>query len=373
MPSFDTSGISNDKFTAGGLEGAVRQQAGEALREDGLLRLARLGGRDDVLLAAGRLMSSLRQHRDADPDGLTVIRDTGRHSGRPGFAGLGRGALALHTECTQHPDPPRLLLLACARAGDSGGETLLVDGRAVLAELTVQHPGAIEAFSAERAAYFGGSSGRFAPVFQQLPAGRWQLRLRQDDLARFSPEAQAHLPALRQAIDRNTRRLRLAPGQGVVLDNHRLLHGRTGFSGERLILRALGDPAPALGLGTGFLQSCSPASLLVSHEGSAGASADSLALGGQPSLDPRHRRPTDSWRCGAHPRPGSRSRKGNPQGGATMAQMIPAETKATTAVVSGDEFDLDVRTVETADAASLQVLTDDGCGSTCGACTTGVH
>ncbi|MFF2548149.1 FxLD family lanthipeptide [Kitasatospora sp. NPDC058063] len=56
-----------------------------------------------------------------------------------------------------------------------------------------------------------------------------------------------------------------------------------------------------------------------------------------------------------------------------MAQMIPAETKATTAVVSGDEFALHVRTVETADAASLQVLTDDGCGSTCGACTTGVH
>ncbi|MFJ7911967.1 FxLD family lanthipeptide [Kitasatospora sp. NPDC096204] len=56
-----------------------------------------------------------------------------------------------------------------------------------------------------------------------------------------------------------------------------------------------------------------------------------------------------------------------------MAQMIQAETKATTAVAVGDEFDLDVRTVETADAASLQVLTDDGCGSTCGACTTGVH
>ncbi|MFJ6382760.1 FxLD family lanthipeptide [Kitasatospora sp. NPDC092039] len=56
-----------------------------------------------------------------------------------------------------------------------------------------------------------------------------------------------------------------------------------------------------------------------------------------------------------------------------MAQIIPAETKATTAVATGDEFDLDVRTVETTDAASLQVLTDDGCGSTCGACTTGVH
>ncbi|MEU8927554.1 FxLD family lanthipeptide [Kitasatospora sp. NPDC048545] len=55
-----------------------------------------------------------------------------------------------------------------------------------------------------------------------------------------------------------------------------------------------------------------------------------------------------------------------------MAQKITVESKATTPA-AGDEFDLDVRTVETADAASLQVLTDDGCGSTCGACTTGLH
>ncbi|MER7579581.1 FxLD family lanthipeptide [Kitasatospora sp. NPDC097691] len=56
-----------------------------------------------------------------------------------------------------------------------------------------------------------------------------------------------------------------------------------------------------------------------------------------------------------------------------MAQKITAEIKAATTVVVGDDFDLDVRIVETTDAASLQVLTDDGCGATCGACTTGVH
>ncbi|MFJ6382759.1 TauD/TfdA family dioxygenase [Kitasatospora sp. NPDC092039] len=297
MPLFDTHGLSGEEFTTDGLDGAVRERAGEVLREHGLLRLARLGGRDDVLLAAGRLMSSLWQHRDADPDGLTVIRDTGHHSGRPGFEGLGHGALALHTECAQHPDPPRLLLLACARAGDSGGESLLVDGLAVLAELAAHHPAAIEAFSADRAAYFGGSSGHFAPVLQQLPAGRWRLRLRQDGLARFSPDAQARLPALRQAIDRNTHRLRLAPGQGVVLDNHRLLHGRTAFSGERLILRALGEAHHALGLGPGFPQPWSLPSLSTPHADSepAGASVGPPSLAWQPAFHTRRCRPTDSW------------------------------------------------------------------------------
>lgn len=55
-----------------------------------------------------------------------------------------------------------------------------------------------------------------------------------------------------------------------------------------------------------------------------------------------------------------------------MASKITVESPAAP-VATGDEFDLDVRTVEAADAASLQVLTDDGCGSTCGACTTGLH
>lgn len=36
-----------------------------------------------------------------------------------------------------------------------------------------------------------------------------------------------------------------------------------------------------------------------------------------------------------------------------------------------DEFDLDIRLVEFADPAGLVNLTDDGCGSTCGACVTG--
>ncbi|MGH3735010.1 MAG: FxLD family lanthipeptide [Micromonosporaceae bacterium] len=37
-----------------------------------------------------------------------------------------------------------------------------------------------------------------------------------------------------------------------------------------------------------------------------------------------------------------------------------------------DEFDLDVTLLEVADEAGLIELTDNGCGSTCGACTTNV-
>jgi hypothetical protein len=252
MPSSPTAVPAADEEFNPALGGEVLERAAAVLRDRGVVRLGPFGGRGDVLGTAGRLMSALWRHRDADPDGLTVIRDTGRHEGQPGFAGLGRGHLALHTECAQLLRPPRLILLVCAQAADTGGESLLVDGQAVVAELADIRPSALGALSAPRAAYFGGADGHFAPVLESLPDGRWHLRLRQDSLARFSPEAEAHLPALRRAVERNTLRLPLTAGQGLLLDNHRVLHGRTSFTGERRLLRALGQPDPRLALKPGF-------------------------------------------------------------------------------------------------------------------------
>jgi FxLD family lantipeptide len=57
-----------------------------------------------------------------------------------------------------------------------------------------------------------------------------------------------------------------------------------------------------------------------------------------------------------------------------MSPNITPITSAapTTAPAGSDGFDLDVSLVEVGDTAGLVNLTDDGCGSTCGACTTNV-
>jgi FxLD family lantipeptide len=47
-------------------------------------------------------------------------------------------------------------------------------------------------------------------------------------------------------------------------------------------------------------------------------------------------------------------------------------TPVTTDAATIDGFDLDVTLVEIGDVAGLISLTDDGCGETCGACTTNV-
>jgi FxLD family lantipeptide len=56
-----------------------------------------------------------------------------------------------------------------------------------------------------------------------------------------------------------------------------------------------------------------------------------------------------------------------------MSKKISGTTQAPAAPATQiDGFDLDVTLVEVGDTAGLINLTNDGCGSTCGACTTNV-
>jgi FxLD family lantipeptide len=56
-----------------------------------------------------------------------------------------------------------------------------------------------------------------------------------------------------------------------------------------------------------------------------------------------------------------------PSTGAPSSTHVSQQTSETS-----DGFDLDVSLVEVADPAGLVNLTDDNCGTTCGACTTNV-
>ncbi|MEU7159478.1 FxLD family lanthipeptide [Streptomyces chrestomyceticus] len=57
----------------------------------------------------------------------------------------------------------------------------------------------------------------------------------------------------------------------------------------------------------------------------------------------------------------------------TRNTVVPSHTQARPqAPESSEGFDLNVSLVEVADPAGLVNLTDDNCGSTCGACTTNV-
>ncbi|WP_432096386.1 TauD/TfdA family dioxygenase [Streptomyces sp. bgisy100] len=211
------------------------------LRETGLVTVDGLRSRHHVLAFASRLMD-LTSHPHSAQDGLTLIRDTGSHAYRAGFAGLGNGELQAHTERSGTPQPPRLMLLVCLRPALTGGDVLIADGAHVYGRLLDSCPEAAMKLAQPRTACYGAGVGYATQVITAHTEGRISIRLRQDSLARWSPVVRPYLPHLRGAIADSQHRIVLQAGQGYLLDNHRWLHARMPFSGDRRLLRALGEP-----------------------------------------------------------------------------------------------------------------------------------
>lgn len=220
-----------------------------ALVEQGLVLLDDVAGPDDLLRLAGTI-ATVVPHRDSDPTGLTTITDTGGRM-RRGFAGFSACALNPHTDRSGIADPPVLLMMSCGQPASSGGECVVFDGKAIYEDLVASNPRALQALSAPRSVLFGGAAGHLGAVFART-GDRLTIRLRLDELAQFSPETARWLPDLRATIDRHAQTFMLTAGQGYILDNHRWLHGRRAFTGQRLMYRLHGNPLPQLGIKPGF-------------------------------------------------------------------------------------------------------------------------
>lgn len=203
-----------------------------------------------ALRSAASGLFAVAAHRDSGADGVTMIADRGRLATMPGMAGFGAAALPVHTDRSGVAEPPALLMTVCLRSADTGGEALLVDGQAVYEDLAEHDPAALDALSTPRSVLFGSAGGHLGAVFTPTAAGRVAVRLRRDGLVRFSPSVARALPALDAALDRHTRAVRFSAGEGYLLDNHRWLHGRRGFTGPRVLGRVLGNPHPATELRT---------------------------------------------------------------------------------------------------------------------------
>jgi alpha-ketoglutarate-dependent taurine dioxygenase len=127
------------------------------LRDQGLVTFDGLGDRA-VLVAAARRLMTIRPHRDADPDGITVITGTGVRTS--GYAAFTEDELIPHTDGSSVSDPPGLVLLACQQPADEGGTTLVADGERIIGKLAEQHPAALRSLAAPRAAFFGWPGSR---------------------------------------------------------------------------------------------------------------------------------------------------------------------------------------------------------------------
>ena len=217
------------------------------LARTGLALIDAMPGPAQMIALTHVLGATLVPHRDSGPDGVTVIED--RAARGTAFAGFTRSPLAPHTDRSGAAEPPDLVMTVCGSEPTSGGESILVDGRAVYLDLAENDPAALRGLSARRSALFGGADGHLSSVFAEGEGGIVSFRFRLDALARFGPAAAPHIPALRAAIDRHARAAPVQVGAGYVLDNRRWLHGRRAYEGPRLVYRVTARARPGSILG----------------------------------------------------------------------------------------------------------------------------
>ena len=223
------------------------------LREDGLATFSGIPDRTILREVAERLLR-VYPHPDAGPDGITAVTSRGDDH-RPGLTGFTSAELRPHTDRSGVPEPPLLVMLACAVSAEHGGESLMVDADRLYGALAAEDEEKLGTLSRPRSALFGGPGGYLGAIFEHDVEGRVSVRLRLDRLSRFSPDVTRMIPRLVALAEENTLILPLRAGQGYILNNSRWLHGRTWFSGTRTMLRILGNPLPDLAIRRGFMPS----------------------------------------------------------------------------------------------------------------------
>ena len=151
-----------------------------------------------------------------------------------------------HTDGTYSNDAPGLQILQCLRHDGDGGASTMVDGFRIADELRTRSPEHYDTLSTVEVPgqYVGDGAHLVArrPVFRHDGAGRLvQVSFNNADRAPFllpPDEMDRFYDALRafEALandDRLQWRRRNPPGEAMLFDNWRVLHGRTAFTGHR--------------------------------------------------------------------------------------------------------------------------------------------
>ena len=162
--------------------------------------------------------------------------------------------IELHTDQPFLDHPPRYQLLHAVRAADVGGDSLIADARAAFRYLQATDPDAAARLTATPVVFHRRQRAFervvTAPIIVDTP-DRFAVRSSYFTLAPFQVPF-ADVEAWYRAYDRFGRlvrdprhhyRFQLAPGDALLYDNHRVLHGRTGFRGPRWVRGVYFDPA----------------------------------------------------------------------------------------------------------------------------------
>lgn len=154
--------------------------------------------------------------------------------------------LGLHQDLLYYPDPPRIQLLHCLANECDGGESIFSDGVHAAALIQLVRPATFEALADHPTAYHYDKNGNVYYAERPVVKSKAKTLNTAIDNVWWSPPFQAPYPidshkmapwflAARQfqaEIERpeHVVQHRLQPGECVVFDNWRVLHGRREFS-----------------------------------------------------------------------------------------------------------------------------------------------
>jgi alpha-ketoglutarate-dependent taurine dioxygenase len=222
----------------------------ERVWEDGIIFLR--GATAQSLVSSLGGWTEIFHHPHADQLGVTIISPRAQSSDLPGMKGFTNDALAPHTDRSTTSNPPAILATAVIEAASRGGRAMLCDGLAML--LTLRAEGlTIDDLSK---IYLETEDGSRNGVFD-FDGEKCRIRYRDDNVAHPQGTASGRvaLACLRRFLPRGIT-IDMKEGDGYIVHNHRYLHGRQCFAGDRKIVRILANASgdsDAVAMNQGFI------------------------------------------------------------------------------------------------------------------------
>ncbi|MHC0067441.1 TauD/TfdA family dioxygenase [Nostoc sp. UIC 10890] len=182
------------------------------------------------LLKLSDYFGTIIQHEHSDSQGIVPISPVDSY---PEYVNTTTTDLSLHTDGAFTITPPKVMAMQCQIAAANGGFTKLIDGKLVYEHLKRTNPvGLLTLFNPNAITVKRDNKKATKPIFEEHHAGLI-VRFRADNAAHVSVESKsfAAFKSFENFVNNPDNQVifKLAQNQIIIVDNTRVLHGRTAF------------------------------------------------------------------------------------------------------------------------------------------------
>jgi len=201
----------------------------------------KLSNHKENLLELKKYFGSIIKHEHSDKNGIVPVIPL---ENSPGYVNTTTTELPLHTDGSFLVNPPKIVALQCEVPTASGGLTTIGDGKLLYDHLASQNPcGLLNLFQDDVMTVQRENQQSTQPIFKEHE-GRTSIRFRWDNAINISvkPEDLPMIETIKKFLrqSQNMSRLKLQSQQILIMNNTRILHGRTAFKkGEERVLNRI--------------------------------------------------------------------------------------------------------------------------------------